>query len=226
MKFKGQNDIGYSPRCQICSYMPLELVLSLGHQFPVSSYLSEKDLHQAEISYPLNFCRCRKCGLLQLDYLVDPRINFPFKYPYRSGLTNMLIRNFENLAECLIEAGYAKKDDLIIDIGSNDGTLLKSFKKRGMKVLGIEPTDVADVANKSGIPTVQEFINRKAVKSIVRRYGKASVVIATNTFAHIPDMPELMRNIKKLLADGGIFVSESQERMVIAQDPKNLKKVA
>lgn len=209
--------IGPVEKCQICSYKKLELVLPYGHQLPVSSYLTEKQLHEAEMTYPLNLCRCPKCGLLQLDYILEPTIAFPFDYPYRSGLTNMLIRNFRSLAELLVKKYNLTSKDLVIDIGSNDGTLLEGFKEKGMRVAGIEPTNAADVANKNGIPTVREFINRKSVKKIVKKYGKARIVTATNVFAHINNVPELMRNIKNLMKEDGVFVSESQYLMAIVE---------
>ncbi|MEK9170683.1 MAG: class I SAM-dependent methyltransferase [Patescibacteria group bacterium] len=209
--------IGRVRECQICLNKNLELMLPLGHQLPVSSYLTEEQLHEAEITYPLNLIRCSKCGLLQLDYIIDPTIAFPFKYPYRSGLTNMLIRNFRSLADLLTEKYGLTSKDLIVDIGSNDGTLLQGFKEKGMKVAGIEPTDAADVANADGIPTVQDFINKKSVKEITDKYGKAKIVTATNVFAHINNMAELIPNIKDLMAEDGVFVSESQYLMDIAE---------
>lgn len=208
---------GYVRECQICSDKKLDLMLPLGHQLPVSSYLTEDQLHEAEATYPLNLIRCSKCGLLQLDYIIDPTIAFPFKYPYRSGLTNMLIRNFRSLAEILEKDYNLTSKDLIVDIGSNDGTLLKAFKEKGMRVAGIEPTDAADVANADGIPTVQDFINKKSVKEVTKKYGKARIVTATNVFAHINNMQELIPNIKDLMDEDGVFVSESQYLMAIAE---------
>ncbi|OGY64316.1 MAG: hypothetical protein A3I89_01345 [Candidatus Harrisonbacteria bacterium RIFCSPLOWO2_02_FULL_41_11] len=214
---KSEQFVGAVKKCQICSNKNLELVLPLGHQLPVSSYLTKKQLQEPEITYPLNLCRCPKCGLLQLDYILDPDIAFPFIYPYRSGLTNMLVKNFRSLADLLEKKYNLTPKDLVIDIGSNDGTLLQGFKDKGMRVLGIEPTDAADVANKNSIPTVQEFINKKTVAKITKKYGKAQIITATNVFAHIPNMPELINNIKNLLAKDGVFVSESQYLLAIVE---------
>ncbi len=208
---------GHVRQCQICSHKNLDLVLPLGHQLPVSSYLTEEQLYEAEMTYPLNLCRCSKCGLLQLDYIIDPNIAFPFKYPYRSGLTNMLVRNFRELANLIIPKYNLRPGDLVLDIGSNDGTLLQGFKEKGMRVVGIEPTDAADVANKNDIPTIQNFIDKKTVEKINKKYGGAKIITATNVFAHINNVPELMRNIKNLMADDGIFISESQYLMAIVE---------
>lgn len=208
---------GYITKCQICSSKNLELVLELGHQPVVQDYLTAKKLHEPEITYPLNLCRCTACGLLQLDYIVDPKIVFPASYPYRTGLTNMLIRNFRELADLLTKKYQLNSADLIIDIGSNDGTLLQGFKKKGMRVLGIEPTDAAKTANKNGIPTLQKYFDKQIANQVLKKFGPAKIITATNVFAHIPNALELMHGIKNLLANDGIFVSESQYLMDIIE---------
>src|SRR3989344_3487172 len=214
---KSQTFVGAVKKCQICSSKNLELTLPLGHQLPVSSYLTEKLLKEPEVTYPLNLCRCQKCGLMQLDYIIDPNIAFPFIYPYRSGLTNMLVRNFKELANSAIPKYNLQPGDLVVDVGSNDGTLLQQFKEQGMQVAGIEPTNAADAANKNKIPTVQDFINKRSIAQVAKKYGLAKLVTATNVFAHINNVPELMRNIKNLMASNGVFVSESQYLMAIAE---------
>lgn len=201
---------GFISNCQICSSKNLETILVLGHQPIVQNYLTSAQLHEPEVTYPLNLCRCQRCGLLQLDYIVDPQLVFPPHYPYRTGLTNMLIRNFCSLADTLTKKYGPVKGKLIVDIGSNDGTLLQSFKEKGMRVLGVEPTNAAKTANKNGIMTIQDFFNRQVAEKIVKKYGKAKIVTATNVFAHIPNAPELLENIKNILAEDGVFVSESQ----------------
>jgi SAM-dependent methyltransferase len=214
---KSQKNIGAIKKCQICSRKNLQTVLDLGHQPIVQAYLTAKQLHEPEITYPLNLCRCRQCGLLQIDYIIDPEVVFPKNYPYRTGLTKMLIINFQELAETLEKKYRLKNDDLIIDIGSNDGTLLNGFKKKGMRVLGVEPTNAARVANKNGIETLQEFFTVKTAKKILKKYGRAKIVTATNVFAHIPNPIELTKNIRGVLRPDGVFVSESQYLMDIIE---------
>lgn len=207
---KSKKDIGALDACQLCSQKDLKRVLSLGHQPIVQQYLKADELKNPESTYPLNICFCSRCGLLQLDHIIDPEIVFPRNYPYRTGLTNMLIRNFRELADTIEKRYRLRSGDLVVDIGSNDGTLLAGFKAKGMRVLGVEPTDAADTARSNGIPTLQEFFNKKTVKKIIAKYGRAKLVTAANVFAHITDAPGLSRNIANLLDTGGIFVSESQ----------------
>ncbi len=201
--------------CQICGAKNLATILSLGHQPIVQEYLTEKALHESEVTYPLNLVRCATCGLLQIDYIPEPAKVFPPHYPYRTGLTNMLIRNFQELAEIISRDYHFKTGDLIVDIGSNDGTLLQCFKDKGMKVLGVEPTGAAKVANKNKIPTIEKFFDEESADMILKKYGKAHVITSTNAFAHINDAKGLAKNVAKLMDKDSIFVSESQYLMDI-----------
>ncbi len=205
-----KNSIGPQTRCQICRNPKLSLVLSLGHQPVLQEYLTEEKLHEPETTYPLNLVYCARCGLSQLDYVIDPMLVFMPHYPYRTGLTLMLVRNFESLAKSMSDAGYYKKGDLVVDIGSNDGSLLMSFKAQGARVVGVEPTNVAKIARKNGIPTLKHFFNKKSVEQIRRTYGIPRIITATNVFAHIHDVPTLVGNIKKIMNKDTVFVSESQ----------------
>lgn len=202
--------IGHIDNCQICGDKNLKTILSFGHQPIVQNYLTEEQLNQPENTFPLNFCYCTGCGLTQLDYIIDPKLVFPLNYPYRTGLTNMLIKNFYSLADTLGKKYHLISDDLIVDIGSNDGSLLKAFKDKGMKVLGIEPTAAAEDANNQGIRTIQGYFNEKIAKLAAKKYGKAKIITMTNAFAHINNLFEIIKGIEIMLDDDGIFVSESQ----------------
>lgn len=211
------SSIGNQLQCQICSATPLETILPLGfHPLP-SAYLTAAQLHEEEVTYPLTLARCATCGLLQLDYIPDPKRVFPPEYPYQSGLTNMLVRNFQALAESIIPAYQLAPGSLVVDIGSNDGSLLKAFKERGMHVLGIEPTDNAKLANERGIETIQEYVTVEVANTAVSKHGKAKVVTAANVFAHIPDPVGVVESIKALMEDDAVFISESQYLMDIVE---------
>lgn len=202
--------VGHIDRCQTCGFTKLEPVLRFGHMPRVHGHLTKEGLNEPEIKYPLNVVRCPKCYLVQLDYAVDPKIVFPPDYPYHTSTTNMLIRNFRALAKKEVEARKLTKKDLVIDIGSNDGTLLEGFKELGTKVLGVEPTDNAKIANKNGVKTLQKFFTSKLAKEIVKKHGHASVVTAANVFAHINNLYDLLEGVKTLIGKKGVFISESQ----------------
>ncbi len=201
--------LGSLDRCQVCGGQELERILELGHQPPCDSLLTPAQLREAEARYPLNFNVCTTCWLAQIDYIVAPEVLFHPDYPYRSGITSSLRRNLHATAETVIERAAVEPDSLVVDIGSNDGTLLLGFKDRGMRVLGVEATNVARIAIDDGVETVQAFFDEELGARLRDQYGPAQVITATNMFAHVQNLGDLMRGVSLLLADGGTFVTES-----------------
>lgn len=195
--------------CQVCGSNNLEFVIDLGHQPPCDSLLTSSQLSHPETSYPLRMYRCCECSLAQIDYVVDPEILFYREYPYRSGITPTLANNLRNTGFSAIKKFGLNKGDLAIDIGSNDGTLLSSFKDAGLRVVGVEPTDVAKISIANGIPAIQEFFSEKVAQEIINEHGQAAVVTAANMFAHVKNLGDLIRGVELLLKEGGVFITES-----------------
>ncbi|OGE32342.1 methyltransferase [Candidatus Daviesbacteria bacterium RIFCSPHIGHO2_02_FULL_41_10] len=195
--------------CQICNSAKLHIVLDLGHQPLCDSLLTEEALNEPEKTYPLRMIWCGECTGVQIDYCVSGSEVYHPAYPYRSGITKELAIYQENMALSLVKKLDLKPKDLVIDIGSNDGTLLKGFKKAGVKILGVEPTNIAKIANKDGIETVQAFFDIKTSKKIKKRYGLASLITSTNTFAHMQTIGEFIVGAYNLLKEGGVFVNET-----------------
>jgi hypothetical protein len=196
-------------KCQICGSGRIFNFLSLGHQPPSDTFLRKEQLKEYEIYYPLDVYFCEDCKLVQLGYAVNPEELFYEGYSYNTGTSGELVRNFANLTEKLIKKFDLGSNDLAMDIGSNDGTLLEGFSKSGIKVLGIEPTGIARLALEKNIPTLKKFFNKELAKEIISNYGKASIITATNVFAHIVDIVGIVVGIKELLTNDGVFVSES-----------------
>ena len=195
--------------CQVCGYAPLETVLSLGYMPPVNQMVPIGEVPRQLPWFPTTLLHCHKCELVQLGLAVDPVIIFPPEYPYTSGTTKLLRDNFADLQrEGAAMLGLSGKD-LVIDIGSNDGTLLSNFKNGGQRVLGIEPTDVGDIANQRGIPTIKRYFGLDTARQVRREHGPASVVTAANCFAHMEDVHAIVDGIVALLKPDGVFISES-----------------
>ncbi len=195
--------------CQVCGHAPLENVLSLGYMPPVNQMVPIGQVPRQQPWFPTDLLHCRNCELVQLGLAVDPVIIFPPEYPYTSGMTKLLRDNFAELyAECSAMLKL-KADDLVIDIGSNDGTLLSNFKNGGHRVLGIEPTDVGHIANSRGIPTLQRYFGPETAREVHKQHGAARVVTAANCFAHIEDVHAIVDGIVGLLGPDGVFISES-----------------
>jgi hypothetical protein len=196
-------------QCQICGSDRLDAVLSLGYMPPVNQMVRIGQVPRQQPWFPTELLHCRQCELVQLGLAVDPVIIFPPEYPYTSGTTKLLRDNFADLyAESSRMLGL-KADDLIVDIGSNDGTLISNFQKGGHRILGIEPTDVSKIANDRGIPTIQRYFGLDTAKDVKAKHGPASVVTAANCFAHIEDVHAIVEGIVEMLGDKGVFISES-----------------
>lgn len=200
---------GYISRCQICGSGNLELVIDLGHQPLCDSLLSPQQLNGPEQNYPLRLIRCTDCSLAQIDYAVESKVVYHPNYPYRSGITREVAEYQYAFSEDVIRQLRLDSGSLVVDIGSNDGTLLRGFQDRRMRVLGVEPTNIARIAKESGVETIQKFFTEELAREIVRNYGQASVVTATNVFAHMSTLGEVMRGLEILVKDGGVFITES-----------------
>jgi len=193
--------------CQVCGHAPLSKVLSLGYMPPVNQMVAVGEVPRQQPWFPTDLMHCAECELVQLGLAVDPVIIFPPEYPYTSGTTKLLRDNF---AELYCEASGMLKlaaQDLVIDIGSNDGTLLSNFKKH--RILGIEPTEVGKIADGRGVPTLMRYFAPAVAAEVKREHGPARVVTAANCFAHIEDVHSIVQGILDLLAPDGVFISES-----------------
>ena len=194
--------------CQVCGSSHLRQVVFLGYLPPVNEMQSAGTVPHELPSYPVNLLYCRNCELVQLGLSIDPKLLFPPSYPYTSGTTRILRDNFAALySECREIAGLGA-DDLIVDIGSNDGTLLSNFATHH-RVLGIEPTDVGAIALRHGIPTIQRYFGKETALQVRSEHGRARIITAANCFAHIEDVHSVVDGILELLAEDGLFISEN-----------------
>ena len=200
---------GKLKRCQVCGSECLELVIDLGHQPLCDSLPSREQLDGPETSYPLRQLWCRDCTLSQIDYVIPGEIVFHPEYPYRSGITKELAIYQDAFVEDAIADLAIKSDQLVVDIGSNDGTLLSGFKQRGIRVLGVEPTNIANIARDQGIETLQAFFDEDTARKIVEAHGHAKVATATNVFAHVAKLGSFIRGLEQLLAPDGVFILEN-----------------
>lgn len=195
-------------KCRICKNKKLEKILDLGEMPLANAFLDKNQIDQKENLYPLRVIWCKSCGLLQIDEIVPPEILFR-NYVYVSGTSEALRKHFEDLATNVANNFKLNSSSLVIDIGSNDGTLLEEFKKFGLKVIGVEPAvNISKIAQEKGITTVNDFFSENIAKKIVKDNGKADAVTATNVVAHTNDLDGLLKGVSYLLKDDGVFVIE------------------
>ena len=203
-------------QCQSCNNTDLTHVLSLGYMPPVNDMRPINVSATAQHWLPTDLLYCSNCELVQLECIADPEVVFPAHYPYTSGSTKILRDNFVELAHEACDLIDLKKDDLVVDIGSNDGTLLANFKDKA-EILGVEPTAIAFVAHRRGIRTERRFFARDTGRWIAEKYGQAKIVTAANVFAHIDDIHGIIESIIDLMADDGVFISESHYLMTLIE---------
>lgn len=192
----------------MCKGKRLRKIISLSPTPPANAFLAKVDFKKKEPFFPLQVNFCLDCGQLQLTHVVSPEILFR-NYVYVSSTSPVFVNHFEEYAKDLIKRFKLNKKKLVIDIGSNDGILLKPLKKAGVKVVGIDPAlDIARKATKEGVKTLPHFLNIKLAKSIVAKFGQADVVTANNAFAHIHNLDEIIESVKILTPKDGVFVIE------------------
>jgi len=205
-----ESKTGLQENCRVCGSRNLKKVVSLGKTPLTNSLLSKDELTKEEEMFPLEMMYCEDCHLCQLSYVVPPEKMFK-EYLYVSSTTSTTRNHFENMVQSIIHNFNLKPNSFIVDIGSNDGLLLKHFKERGMKVLGIEPADnICKIARAQGIDTKCSFLNKEVVSEIIEESGKADVITANNVFAHTGDIKSFTSDAKDLLKDDGVFVVEAQ----------------
>lgn len=195
--------------CRVCKSKKLLKVLSFGPTPLANAFLSSKQIDFQEPFFPLDVYFCKDCTFLQLGHVVSPKILFK-DYVYVSSTSSVFVNHFKKFADAVFPRFSLNNNSLVVDIGSNDGILLKPFKMLGTGVLGIEPAvHIANIAKKEGIDTIPEFFSVNLAKKIVRTKGKAKIVTATNVFAHIDDLDEVIKGVKILLEDDGVFIMEA-----------------
>lgn len=192
---------GTVTNCGVCGAWDLAPLLDMGTQ-----PLAER--HDDGARYPLALVECRVCTLVQLSYVVPEREVFPLDHPYASGNTRALRDHFAGLARSL--EPLLSPDDLVVDVGANDGTLLAAFSD-GVRRLGVEPTDQSAKCAARGIPVWQDYFDSRIGNGIRALYGPAKVITACNVLAHARDVHSFMSGVEHLLADDGVFVTECHD---------------
>ena len=195
-------------KCQISGINDLKTIISLGYLPPVNKMQKIGRKKEETIFFPVELMYSKSSKLVQLNNLVDKSVLFPKEYPYTSSTTKILRENFKELYKECFKLINPKTSDLIIDIGSNDGNLLNNFKKNH-KVLGVTPENIGKIAIQKGINTLITYFDEKTSKYIYRKFGKAKIITATNVFAHIENIRDLMKNILRVLKTDGVFITES-----------------
>ena len=194
--------------CRLCGGSKLTSILKFKSTPPANSFITKEKIGIKQSCFPLELFFCNHCTHVQLLDVVDPTELFE-NYVYVSGTSQVFVNHFEKYVEYILTNFPQKIGSLVIDIGSNDGTLLKIFKQKGIDVLGIDPAKkIAEEASQNGIETIPAFFNLELSEYIKQNYGKASIITANNVFAHIDDLTSFVNAVSNVLDIEGIFVFE------------------
>jgi len=199
---------GKVQQCRSCGSGDLAPVLDLGMQPLANAYREPGDLSE-EARYPLALLRCRACSLVQLTGTIPPKLMFD-TYHYFSSYSSTMVDSMRVLAGRLTSERGLTAEDLVVEIASNDGYLLKHYLNLGIPVLGVEPAqNVAAVAQESGVPTLTEYFTRNLGSELAGSGRAASVIHANNVMAHVPDINDFVAGISAALRQDGVAVVET-----------------
>ncbi len=195
--------------CRGCASAEFTVLLDLGLSPISNSLLSGNADIPSESRHPLCVVVCSKCGFCQLSEDSDPEVHFHQDYVYFSSFSHSWLNHCRIYAETMVRELKLNKNDLVVELASNDGYLLKNFQTSGIPVLGVEPSaNVAKSAEESNIPTLVEFFGLEVSEKIKRIHQKPRLIIGNNVLAHVPDVCDFIHGIANLLAEDGVATLE------------------
>ena len=193
----------------MCDSKLLTKTVSLAPTPPGNDFLTQAELGRHEPVYPLDLYFCEGCHHVQLGHVVNPKILYQKNYTYVSATSPQFVNHLKTYALDMIERFQLKSDDLVADIGSNDGTCLSFFKNQGLKVVGVDPAkEIASKAIVAGIETVGDFFSYNLALSLREKYGPAKYITSHNACAHIDNLLDIVKGVNYWLDDDGVFVLE------------------
>ena len=188
--------------CRLCGG-PIATRLALGNT-PLANELTERQDTEQD-TFPLYLAQCTDCQHVQLPVVVNPQRLFQRDYVYQSGTSAVFVKHLQELARDV----QPRAGGFVVEIGSNDGTLLSEYQRLGFSVLGVDPaSNAADVAEARRVPTIRAFFGRATLANWNLAGRKADLVVALNVFAHADDLNDIAAGVAMLLADDGEFVIE------------------
>ena len=194
--------------CRFCNSLLSKTFLNLGTSPLSNSYLNSEQLTLKESFFPLHAFVCEKCFLVQLEEFQTPKDIFS-NYVYFSSYSTTWLEHAKDYVKMMISRFKINIENNVIEIASNDGYLLQFFQEKNIPVLGIEPAkNVAKIAKKKGIPTMNKFFGEKTAIELFESKKKADILIGNNVLAHVPNLNDFIKGLKILLNSGGVITLE------------------
>lgn len=194
--------------CRACGGVRLQSFLELGPQPLANSFRQSPADFADEPKYPLDVYFCESCSLVQLLDVIDPEVLFR-DYIYVTGTSDTIAAHNASYAATVVELLGLGPEDLVVEVASNDGSLLRHFQACGTRVLGVEPaTNIAAIAESAGVPTVNRFFDRATALELRQEVGAAKAVIGNNVLAHVDETQDFLRGCKELVHRAGLVIVE------------------
>lgn len=194
--------------CRACGSGDLRKFLELGPQPLANAFPRSPDDFAAEETFPLDVYFCERCALVQLLDVIDPETLFR-DYIYVTGTSDTIAAHNVGYAQAVVDRLQLGPDDLVVEIASNDGSLLSCFQRHGVRTLGVEPaTNIAEIARGRGIETVNRFFDLDTAADVRAEYGPARAVIGNNVFAHVDETRGFLRGCRDLIDGDGLVIIE------------------
>jgi len=195
-------------KCRFCNSDLNTVFVDLGESPLSNSFLDNNSIQQKELVFPLCVFVCDKCLLVQLPEFEKPE-NIFREYLYFSSYSDTWLNHAKLYSKQMIERFDLNRNNLVIEIASNDGYLLQFFKENNIPILGIEPAlNVAKVATEKGLPTITEFFDTELAKKLQSEGKQADLLIGNNVLAHVPNINDFVAGLKIILKDYGIITME------------------
>lgn len=195
--------------CLVCHSEAVDAFLDLNETALANKFLRPEETGTSEAAYPLRVGFCRDCNHVQLMERVPPQAMFD-DYLYISSMSDTLVAHLQGLAQAVSSRFDLGADDLVVDVGCNDGTLLKGFQAHGAKTLGVEPAaNLAAMSREAGVEIVNDYFGAKTAQAVLDSHGPARAITLTNVFPHLPFLDDFMAGAQTLLADDGVLVLEA-----------------
>lgn len=195
--------------CRLCGHSPLSTALALPATPIGSDFVAAEAKDRPQEAYPLDLMLCERCGNVQTSHVVPPDIVYR-AYHYTSSISLEIPPHFERYANELVERYSLKEGSFVVEMGSNEGMLLRGFKRHGIRIQGVDPAeDIARLAAESGVPTIPDYFTQEMAQQIAAEQGKADLMLANYVYANIDDLNDIMAGVKTLLSPNGVFIIET-----------------
>ena len=203
--------------CRLCGSTSLQSVVDLGATPPCELFLTEAQLEEPEVTYPLHLRVCTQCWLAQIPPLITPEDTFT-EYAYFSSFSTSWVEHAKRFVDGAVDRLGLGADSFVVEVASNDGYLLQHMVARWIRCLGVEPSvNVGQAARDKGVPTLTAFLTPESGAQVRAEHGPANLVVANNVYAHIPDVIGFTKGLRQLVADDGWVSIEVQHLLTLME---------